>query len=230
LALVTFGAAVARLPGGVEVRGGEPFHGQDLRVPGDISSAAFLAAAAAALDGSMVEITGVGLNPTRRSILTVLERFGARIETIEEGATAGGEPIGSIRAAHGGHQDVVLTPDDVPALIDELPVLAALATHGGELKVTGAAELRIKESDRITGLVTGLRGLGADADELPDGFHIRSHGRLAGGTADARGDHRLAMAFAVAALGADKPSVITGADSVAVSYPGFFEVLESLCE
>ena len=113
-------------------------------------------------------------------------------------------------------------------MIDELPALAALATHGGEITVTGASELRVKESDRITALVTGLRALGAEADELTDGFHVLGTRRLRGGTADAAGDHRLAMAFAIAALGAEQPSVIEGAEAVDVSYPGFFATLASL--
>jgi 3-phosphoshikimate 1-carboxyvinyltransferase len=125
-------------------------------------------------------------------------------------------------------RSVELTSDDVPAVIDELPVLAVLATAGGELRVTGASELRVKESDRITALVTGLRALGADADELPDGFHIRAGRRLTTGALHAHGDHRLAMAFAIAALTADGPVTIEGADAAAVSYPSFFAHLEQL--
>jgi 3-phosphoshikimate 1-carboxyvinyltransferase len=116
---------------------------------------------------------------------------------------------------------------DVPGLIDELPVLAALATAGGEIRVTGASELRVKESDRITALVSGLRTLGADADELPDGFHIRAR-RLRGGVVHAHDDHRLAMAFAIAALAAEGPVTIEGAEAVSVSYPTFFDDLERL--
>jgi 3-phosphoshikimate 1-carboxyvinyltransferase len=119
---------------------------------------------------------------------------------------------------------------EAPALIDELPVLAALVTHGGELRVTGAAELRVKESDRIHALVQGLQHLGGDAEEWPDGFCIRGAKPLSGGTADAAGDHRLAMAFAIAALGAKTPCDITGAAAVSVSYPEFFEILRSICE
>jgi 3-phosphoshikimate 1-carboxyvinyltransferase len=113
-------------------------------------------------------------------------------------------------------------------VIDELPVLAALATHGGELHVTGAAELRVKESDRISALADGLRRMGAAIDELPDGFHVRAERRLTGGEVDAQHDHRLAMAFAIAALGASGPTVIHDAAAAAVSYPGFFDVLASL--
>jgi 3-phosphoshikimate 1-carboxyvinyltransferase len=133
-----------------------------------------------------------------------------------------------VRVRHGGLRRLVVEPHEVPALIDELPALAALATHGGEISVTGAGELRVKESDRIAALVAGLRALGADANELPDGFHVAGGRRLSGGTADAANDHRLAMAFAVAALGARGPSVINNADAVDVSYPGFFDALRSL--
>jgi 3-phosphoshikimate 1-carboxyvinyltransferase len=130
---------------------------------------------------------------------------------------------------HGSPKPLTLGPAEVPYLIDEIPALAAWAAHGGELHVTGAGELRVKESDRISALVQGFRALGADVDEFDDGFHLRGARRLRGGQADAAGDHRLAMAFAIAALGASEPSVIMGADSVAISYPEFFSTLDSLC-
>jgi 3-phosphoshikimate 1-carboxyvinyltransferase len=123
---------------------------------------------------------------------------------------------------------VELGADAVPSVIDELPALAVLATSGGELRVTGASELRVKESDRIAALVAGLRALGADAEELPDGFHVRARGRLRGGVVQAHGDHRLAMAFAVAGLTASAPVTIEGASAAAVSYPSFFADLERL--
>jgi 3-phosphoshikimate 1-carboxyvinyltransferase len=123
---------------------------------------------------------------------------------------------------------LALGGDIVPAIIDELPVLAVLAAAGGELHVTGASELRVKESDRITALVQGLKTLGADADELPDGFHIRPGHRLTGGVVQAHGDHRLAMAFAIAGLTATEPVTIEGADAAAVSYPSFFCDLDRL--
>jgi 3-phosphoshikimate 1-carboxyvinyltransferase len=139
-----------------------------------------------------------------------------------------GEPSGTIEVSHGGMRPVAIAADEVPGVIDELPVLAALATHGGALTVRGAAELRVKESDRISALVTGLRALGAAAEEYPDGFSIDGSRRLSGGIADAVGDHRLVMAFAIAALGALEPSTILGADAVSVSYPEFFDTLGSL--
>jgi 3-phosphoshikimate 1-carboxyvinyltransferase len=133
-----------------------------------------------------------------------------------------------VRVTPGARADVVIRPAEVPLLIDELPALAALATFGGSIQVTGAAELRVKESDRITALVTGLRAMGADAEEFSDGFSVRGARRLSGGTVDALHDHRLAMAFAVAALGAGGPTEILGAEVAAVSFPGFFDTLERL--
>ena len=115
-----------------------------------------------------------------------------------------------------------------PGLIDELPAIAALAAYGGEVSVRGAAELRVKESDRIAALVAGFRALGIDADERQDGFVIQGGGAPAGGVADAQGDHRMAMAFAIAALGARGESRIAGADAVVISYPGFFDTLSRL--
>jgi 3-phosphoshikimate 1-carboxyvinyltransferase len=228
-AFAQFGARVDRGPGGdVSLRGGQSLEAVHLIVPGDPSSAAFWAVAAAALPGSDVTIEGVCLNPTRTGFLDVLRRAGARIETTIESTSATAEPVGTIRVRHDHLQAVTVEPYEVPGVIDELPVLAALATFGGAISVSGASELRVKESDRIAELVRGLRALGAAADERPDGFTVDGRRALRGGLADAAGDHRLAMAFAIAALGADSPSQILGADSVSVSYPGFFAALEGL--
>jgi 3-phosphoshikimate 1-carboxyvinyltransferase len=227
LALRAFGADVTADGTTVQVRGGTPLAAADLVVPGDVSSATFWAVMAAALPGSDVEIVDLGLNPTRTALFDILTRAGARVErTIE--AEGHLEPRGRVRIRHGDLGRLTIRPEEVPSVIDELPALAAMATHGGECHVTGAAELRVKESDRISALAAGLRALGADVEEFPDGFHVRARTRLTGGTAHAAGDHRLAMAFAVAALGAGAPSLITGAEAVAVSYPGFFETLASL--
>jgi 3-phosphoshikimate 1-carboxyvinyltransferase len=227
IAMRRFGAdiGVDRLT--VSLTGGRTLTANELVVPGDFSSAAFWCVAAAALPGSAVEISGVGLNPTRTGLLATLRRAGAEV-TVSVDTTAAGEPAGRLVVAHRGNGAVVVEPDEVAGLIDELPALAALATHGGEITVSGAGELRVKESDRISALVTGLRAMGADAEELPDGFHVRGSRRLAGGVVDSAGDHRLAMAFAVAALGARTPTTILGAGAVGISYPGFFEVLGSL--
>jgi 3-phosphoshikimate 1-carboxyvinyltransferase len=213
----------------IRLAGGQQPRATALRVPGDASSAAFFGIAAAAVPGSDVRITGVGVNPTRVGWLGVLRRAGALVDVSVETET-GGEPSGTIHIRHGELHPLKISAAEVPAVIDELPALAALATHGGAITVTGASELRAKESDRITALVAGLRALGAEADELPDGFVVRGAGPLRGGTTDAAGDHRLAMAFAIAALGARAACTIEGADAVAVSYPGFFAALETLRE
>jgi 3-phosphoshikimate 1-carboxyvinyltransferase len=215
----------------VAVDGGqEPFPPERLDVPGDISSAAFWGCAAAALHDSAVDMTGVGLNPSRTGWLTVLQRAGVDLTVTESHLANGSEPVGTIRVRRGAPKPLTVKPEEVPGVIDELPVLAALATHPGfSIHVTGAAELRGKESDRITALVSGLKAMGATARELPDGFHVEGTTPLKGGTTvDACHDHRLAMAFAIAALGAREPVAIKGADVVAISYPAFFDVLRGL--
>ncbi len=229
LALRAFGVTLDVSGNTIELDGGQRLTAGELVVPGDISSAAFWLAAAAAIPGSDVEIQNVGLNPTRIALLDVLRRGGAIVEEHID-RKAGGEPSGRVRVRYGQPGSLTLGAAQVPYLIDEIPALAAWASLGGELHVTGAAELRVKESDRISALVRGFQAMGADVEEFSDGFHLRGSRRLRGGRADAAGDHRLAMAFAIAALGADSPSIISGADSVAISYPEFFSTLESLCD
>ena len=227
LALEAFGVKVEHKDNQVLLAGRQNLKALELTVPGDISSAAFVMAAAAALPKSDVTIVDVGLNPTRTAILQVLERMGALVETSNH-ECLDGEPSGTIRIRYGLLRKVEIMPSEVPGLIDELPALAALATQGGELLVRGAQELRVKESDRISLLTKGLRCLGAEIEEFQDGFHVQGNKKLTGGRANAYGDHRLAMAFTVAALGAVGPSTIEDATAVNVSYPGFFEVLEGL--
>ena len=226
-ALEAFGVQVLRAGRSVAIQGGQRLIGGVRRVPGDMSSAAFWLVAAAALPGSEVTVAEVGLNPTRTGILQILERFGADV-TVTTGIDHGDEPYGSVSVRHEALQATEITPEEVPGVIDELPVLAALATHGGELKVSGARELRVKESDRISALAEGFRRMGGQIEEQEDGFHVRGAVRLRGGEVDAKNDHRLAMAFAIAALGASGPTVINDAGAAAVSYPQFFSVLESL--
>ena len=226
-ALVAFGAALTHEGSTVALRGGQHLTGRALSIPGDFSSAAFWMVAAAALPGSHVDIGDVGLNPTRTALVAVLRRFGATV-TVSVSGTDAGEPRGTISVE--GHRAgaVAISPEEVPGLIDELPAIAALAAHGGEVTVHGAAELRVKESDRIATLVAGFRNLGIAADEQPDGFTIHGTGSPPGGVAHAHGDHRIAMALAIAALGARGPSTIDGSEAVAISYPGFFETLGRL--
>jgi 3-phosphoshikimate 1-carboxyvinyltransferase len=236
---VAFGGSVEVDSRAVTISGGQRLVGRELWVPGDFSSAAFWLVAAAVLPGSRVEVGGVGLNPTRHALLDVLRRFGANVlvqTDTDANAPEGGEPQGTITVEHHDVRPVVIGPEEVPGLIDELPAIAVLGARGGHVTVSGAAELRVKESDRIAALVAGFRALGVNADERPDGFVIggrasRAPGRATahgGAVADARGDHRIAMAFAIAALAADTPSTIEGADAVAISYPGFFETLGRL--
>jgi 3-phosphoshikimate 1-carboxyvinyltransferase len=229
-AITAFGGRVAVDGLRVSVDGGQRLAGRPLTVPGDFSSAAFWLVAAAALPGSRIDIDEVGLNPTRTALLDVLRRFGARV-TVDVAATDAGEPRGSVSVEADRLGSVTIGADEVPALIDELPAIAALAAHGGQVDVRGASELRVKESDRIATLVAGFRALGIDADERPDGFTVGGSARAArpsGGTADAHGDHRMAMAFAIAALAAERPSTIAGADAVVISYPEFFDTLGRL--
>ena len=226
-ALAAFGFDLDTTGNTISVSGGQGALGQTLSVPGDFSSAAFWMVAAAALPGSRVEIDDVGLNPTRTGLIGVLRRFGASVEVRETGSAAG-EARGTIVVTGDRTGAIEIAPEEVPGLIDELPAIAALAAHGGEVSVRGAAELRVKESDRIAALVAGFRALGISADERPDGFAVRGDGSPSGGIADARGDHRMAMAFAIAALAARSPSTIEGSDAVIISYPGFFETLDRL--
>jgi 3-phosphoshikimate 1-carboxyvinyltransferase len=226
-AFAAFGLRVAVNGSTIRVSGGQRAVPVQASIPGDFSSAAFWMVAAAALPGSRIEIEDVGLNPTRTALIGVLRRYGARVD-VQETESSGGEPRGTLIVSHQHAGSVVIAPEEVPGLIDELPAIAALAAHGGDVSVGGAAELRVKESDRITALVAGFRGLGIDADERPDGFVIRGSGTPRGGIADACGDHRMAMAFAIAALAARQPSRIEGADVVAISYPGFFATLDRL--
>jgi 3-phosphoshikimate 1-carboxyvinyltransferase len=215
----------------VSVDGGQDAQApsRTLDVPGDPSSAAVWAAAAAALPGSSVELTGVCLNPHRLGFIRALERMGADVSITVDDEVAG-EKVGRIRVSHGEHREATILPAEVPSLIDELPVLAARAALGGRLEVSGASELRVKESDRITALVTGFRAMGVAAEERPDGFVIEGAARPTGGTADAASDHRLVMAFTLVALGASGPSTVTDAGAVAVSYPAFAEDLRRLTE
>jgi 3-phosphoshikimate 1-carboxyvinyltransferase len=228
-ALPAFGLS-CRVDGlAVSIDGGQRLEAPSgvLTVPGDPSSAAVWAAGAAALPGSSVTLEGVGFNPHRLGFLGALQRLGALVECHEDGVVAG-EPVGRISVSHGAHRVTTIGASEVPSLIDELPVLAARAALGGGLEVTGASELRVKESDRISALVTGLCALGVDARELVDGFVIHGNRQPSGGTADAAGDHRLVMAFALVALGATGPSEITGAGVVSVSYPTFEHDLAGL--
>ena len=190
-------------------------------VPGDLSSAAFLIAAALLVRGSEVVLTDVGLNPTRSGFLGVVNRMGAPLE-VDEKVAAGNEPRGTIRARSGPLGGTRVGAAEVPLTIDELPLVALLGCFAeGETVVTGAAELRHKESDRIAAVVEGLAGVGAEIEALDDGFAVHGAGGLKGGTLDAGGDHRMAMLGAVAGLASSEGVEVRGMEAAGVSYPGF---------
>ena len=201
-------------------------------VPGDPSSAAFIVAAAILVRGSRVVVKDVGLNWTRTGLLRIAERMGAVIvgDLEPPGTQATDEPIGELDVANGPLEGTVVEPDEVPLAIDELTLVALLGAHAdGETVVRGAEELRLKESDRIAGVVEGLRGLGADIEATEDGFVVRGDGSpLTGGTIEARGDHRMAMLGAVAGLASEEGVEVVGMDAAAVSYPGFERDLRAL--
>ena len=219
----------------VSVEGGAELEARDVDIPGDISSAAFFVAAASLLPGSELDIGGVGLNPTRTEFLETMRGLGARIE-IADARQLGHEPAGTLRlrgadAPLSPRSSNVLRGAQVARLIDELPVLAVVGsqTEGG-LEVREASELRVKESDRISTTVGNLRAMGAEVEEYDDGFAVNGPTRLRGARLDSHGDHRIAMAFAVAALTAEGDSEIVGAECVAVSFPEFFRLLEAATE
>ena len=197
------------------------------RIPGDPSSAAFLLGAAA-LTGGGLALLAVGLNPTRLAFVDVLRRMGVEMEVEVEGEELG-EPVGTMRLAPSGPlRPVRVAAAEVSSVIDEIPIIAALAAHAdGASRFEGASELRVKESDRLSVLAEGLRALGGDAADEGDDLVVGGGG-LAGGSARSAGDHRMAMALTVAAMAARKPSQIDGVESADVSFPGFFGLLVSL--
>jgi 3-phosphoshikimate 1-carboxyvinyltransferase len=198
------------------------------RVPGDFSSAAFWVAAAVIHPNAQVTIDGVGLNPTRTGFLDVLKMMGAEVGAEVTGEAAG-EPVGIITARSSHLKPAEVGGRLIPRLIDELPLVALVACFAdGTTVIRDAAELRVKESDRLAGVAEGLSRLGVEVRELPDGLVITGPARLAAAELDARGDHRLAMAWAIAGLTAAGETRIVGAESVAVSYPAFWETLVQL--
>jgi 3-phosphoshikimate 1-carboxyvinyltransferase len=199
-----------------------------LTVPGDLSSAAFLIVAAALVPGSDVRIINVGLNPTRSGLLDILARMGAAIE-VEDRAEQGGEPTGTLRARYALLRGTTIAGEEVVRAIDELPILAVAATQAaGETRIKDAAELRLKEVDRIALVAQELRALGAEVEEFPDGMALHGPTPLRGAAASSHGDHRLGMALAVAGLIAGGETVVGSADCIADSYPGFAETLARL--
>jgi 3-phosphoshikimate 1-carboxyvinyltransferase len=223
------GVRVRRRPTSVTVEPAAALRLAEVDVPGDFSSAAPLLAAAALVPGSDLTIHDVGLNSRRTGFLDVLERMGAHIAVFNRHRVAG-EHIGDVQIQYTELAAVEVTADEVPLLVDELPLVALLASHArGDSIVRGAEELRLKETDRIDAVTDGLRALGARIKSRPDGWIVTGvPARLKGGRIDARGDHRIAMLGAVAGLSSREGVDIQGAETVAISFPGFFELLESV--
>lgn len=223
--LAAAGVEVVAEPGRAAVRGPARPRPLDLDVPGDLSSALYLIAAALVVPGSVLTVEHVGLNPTRTAVLDVLQAMGAELEVVRAGEAAG-EPYGAVTARSSALRAVDLGPAEVPLVIDELPLLAVLcALAEGRSEVRGAAELRVKESDRIATMVGNLRALGAEARELPDGYVIEGPARLTGGEVASHGDHRVALACAVAGLAAAGRVTVSGWRVAETSFPGFLDVL-----
>jgi len=229
LMLEAAGVRVRRRPTSVTVEPAATLELGEVAVPGDFSSAAPLLAAAALVPGSDVTVHELGLNPRRTGLLDVLERMGARVAVYNR-RRAGREHLGDVQVQHAQLVATEVGPDEVPLLVDELPLVALLASHArGETVVRGAAELRVKESDRIEAVTDGLQACGVRIHSRPDGWTVKGvPSRLRGGSVDARGDHRIAMLAAVAGLASREGVEIEGAETVAISFPGFFDLLESV--
>jgi 3-phosphoshikimate 1-carboxyvinyltransferase len=221
--LAAFGWPIDFAPGRARLSGGHALRATDVDVPADFSSAAFFLVAASIVPGSELRLPSVGLNPRRTGLLHALRLMGADIR-IENERESGGEPVGDLVVRHAPLHGIELPEALVPDMIDEFPVLfVAAAAAKGRTVVRGAAELRVKESDRLAAMATGLRALGVAVDEAPDGAAIDG-GAMSGGTIESHGDHRIAMSFAVAGLIAGGPVRINDCNNVATSFPGFLEL------
>jgi 3-phosphoshikimate 1-carboxyvinyltransferase len=230
LALRAFGADVHRSRNAVSIEGGQSLKAIQTFIPGDISSAAFFLCAAAIFPGSQLVIDSLGLNPTRAALLDVLTALGARINVINL-EDQHGELVGTVKVEHQALRGLSISGGLTARLIDELPVLAAIAPYTEEgIQISDAQELRVKESDRIAAVASNLRKMGAQVEELPDGLRIPGRQILQGAEVDSAGDHRIAMAFAVAALRANGDTSIRGAEAANISFPEFWSMLNSVCD
>ena len=230
VALRAFGAEVKRSGTQVSIAGGQKLYGIEAQIPGDISSSAFFLCAAALFPDSQLTITHLLMNPTRARLFDVLIAMGLRINLtqVEEHH---GELVGTAQVEGKTLKGATLSGADTAALIDEIPVLAAIAPYTEDgIEIRDARELRVKESDRIASVATNLRAMGAEVEEQEDGLKIPGKQKLHGAELDSFGDHRIAMAFAVAALRAEGETTIRHSDAAVISYPAFFETLEGLLE
>jgi 3-phosphoshikimate 1-carboxyvinyltransferase len=230
VALRAFGAHLDRKGNEVRIRGGQRLRGMEARVPGDLSSAAFFLCAAALFPGSQLTVTSLLMNPTRARLLDILMQMGLRI-SVTQLEEVHGELVGTLQVQGGRLKGATIAGADTAALIDEIPALAAIAPYTEQgIEVRDAQELRVKESDRIAALATNLRGMGAVVEELEDGLKIPGGQALHGAELESFGDHRIAMAFSIAALRAQGDTLIRGSECAAISYPAFFSTLEVLVE
>ena len=230
IALAEFGAEIDVRGPAISVHGRPVLRGREVTVPADLSSAAFFIVAALLVEGSQLTIRGVGLNPTRATLLDFLAAMGAKVR-IADVASRNGELVGDIVVEHAAVRGGTIEGSTTAALIDEIPVLAVLGAASEEgLTVRDARELRIKETDRVATVVENLRRMGVEAEELPDGMVIPGRQRFRAAEFDSFGDHRIAMAFAVAALAADGPCVIRDAGAASVSFPAFWETLQGVAQ
>lgn len=226
--LKQFGADIEQVGTSSKIRGGSVLNGADVTVPGDISSAAFFMVAAAMMKGGACNFIDVGLNPTRTGIIDVLRQMGAQVELLEQTAELG-EPYGTLRVSHAQLNGIQIGGDIIPTLIDELPIIALLATQAkGTTIIKDAAELRVKETDRIAAVTAELTKLGARIEATDDGMIIEGPTPLTGGTLKSYGDHRLGMMAAIASLVSTSAIQIEDPSCIAISYPNFFEHLEEL--
>jgi 3-phosphoshikimate 1-carboxyvinyltransferase len=232
LALRAFGATLTRTANSVSIFGPQKLHAIDAAIPGDLSSAAFFLCAAILFPGSSLVVDSLGLNPTRATLLDVLMVLGARVSVLnleEKNAELVG--VVQISAPAEGLGSAEVSGALAAQLIDELPVLGAIAPYtSGGIRIRGARELRVKESDRIALVAKNLRAMGAEVTEFDDGLDVPGGQTLHGATIDSGGDHRIAMAFSVAALRAEGETLIQGADSASISFPEFFDLLELIAE
>jgi 3-phosphoshikimate 1-carboxyvinyltransferase len=230
MALRAFGADLRREGNATSIRGGQQLRAIEARVPGDLSSAAFFFCAAALFPGAQLVIDSLLMNPTRARLLDILMAMGVRL-SITQLEEQHGELVGTVQVDGNRLMSAKIAGADAAALIDEIPVLAAIAPYSqGGIEIRDARELRVKESDRIQAVARNLRAMGAQVEEHEDGLTVPGQQQLHGAEIDSLGDHRIAMAFAVAALRAKGASVIKGADAAVISYPAFFETLESLVQ
>jgi len=228
VALRAFGAQLERSRNEVRIRGGQKLRGIEARVPGDISTAAFFLCAAALFPGSQLTIPGLLMNPTRARLLDILMQIGLRI-SVTQLDEIHGEMVGTLQVEGGRLKGALIAGADSAALIDEIPVLAAIAPYTEQgIEVRDAKELRVKESDRIAAIATNLPLMQAQVEEREDGLRIPGGQVLRGTTLDSFGDHRIAMAFSIAALRAEGETLIRGAQAAAISYPAFFPTLDEL--